>query len=48
MKIAWKTVMKWAAKKAFQWGLKKLVEEYGEKPKGLVTPTVRHRKPYTK
>jgi hypothetical protein len=28
----WKQLVKWAAARAFQWGLRKLTEEYGAKP----------------
>jgi hypothetical protein len=28
----WKKLIKYVAGKAFQWGLRKLTEEYGQKP----------------
>jgi hypothetical protein len=39
----WKTLIKWAAGKAFQWGLKKLTEEYAPAEK----KPVKRRKPVT-
>ncbi len=48
MNTAWKKALKWAAGKAFTWGLKILTEKYGEGkplPKPLQKKT-QHRKPY--
>lgn len=48
MNVPWKKVMKWAAGKAFTWGLKKLTELSPDEVKP-VTPlkrTPKHKKPY--
>lgn len=47
MKVAWKKLAKWAAGKAFTWGLKKLTELAPEEVKP-VTPLrkPKSRKPY--
>lgn len=45
MKVMWNKALKWAAGKAFQWGLRVLTEKYGE---GKTVPPTKpkHRKPY--
>lgn len=49
MKLPWKKLVKWAAGKAFTWGLKKLTELAPEEIKpASPAPRPRTRKPYSR
>lgn len=41
MKEAWGKLVKWAAGKAFQWGLKKLTEKNEQAPSERPSPVLR-------